>query len=299
MKVLLMKFLFLPVPICLLLAGMTASQTNAQYYSAEPPATSGGIYVSGSGEIQAKPDIVEINMRIVGKAELTDDAIVKHRDARKRVQDAFSALKIENIELAEQDLALRPGNSQEMYRAAMNGEVATSSRNPIEIASNLRLRLSKISDTKQEDLMKTIGKLLDVAQDSGAGIGPSQADMSMAYRYGRVTSGAIVTFVISDIDELREKAYRMAVDDAKARAERLAKLNNLKLGPAISIQEVLVSGEGSARPVQPWEVQSNNMELKSGEVTSETFSQSRFQVKLMVRFAIEAEGAKEKTAAVQ
>src|SRR5690606_26912063 len=145
--------------------------------------------------------------------------------------------------------------------------------------------------------MKTIGKMLDVAQDAGAGIGPSQADMSMAYRYGRATGGAIVTFVITDVAELREKAYQMAVEDAKSRAQRLARLNNLKLGPAVSVQEVLVSGESGSRPTQPWEVQSSIVELKSGEVTSDTFSQSRFQVKLMVRFAIEAE--KDKTAAVQ
>ena len=277
----------------------TANSAQSQYYSSEPPAAPGGIAVSGTGEMRAKPDIVEVNLRISGNAEITDDAIVKHRDAKQRVLDAFKALKMDNIKFDEQNLGLRPGgNAQQAYQAAMNGDTTNlSKRTQIEITSNLRLRLTDIANETQEDLMKKIGKLLDVAQDSGAAIGPSQQELSMAYRYGRMPDGVIVNFIISDVAEIREKVYQLAIEDAKKRAERLARLSGVTLGSPVSIQEVMVSGESGSRVSQPWEYVAAQAEPNKGEVSSNTFSESRFQVKLMVRFGIEEK--KEKTAAVR
>jgi uncharacterized protein YggE len=61
-----------------------------------------GISVNGNGEVYTKPDIVEINVRLHGNAELTDDAIIKHRDARGRVQKAFEGLKFNNVKTEKQ-----------------------------------------------------------------------------------------------------------------------------------------------------------------------------------------------------
>ena len=50
-------------------------------------------------------------------------------------------------------------------------------------------------------------------------------------------------FIVADLDELREKAYENAVADARARATRLAKLNHVRLGSALSVQEIQVAGD--------------------------------------------------------
>ena len=55
----------------------------------------------------------------------------------------------------------------------------------------------------------------------------------------------IVRFVISDLTELREKAYENAVADARARAQRLAKLHQVRLGAAQLIQEAQVAGDAN------------------------------------------------------
>ena len=118
------------------------------------------------------PDVVEINLRLVARGELTDDAVVKHRDARKRTLETFQALKLDNLKLEEKDLTLRPGNSQEMMQMMMWGGMQSSQnkRTQIEVGSMLRARLTNVNKLPTEDLMSTIGKLIDAAQDSGAGL---------------------------------------------------------------------------------------------------------------------------------
>ena len=48
-----------------------------------------GIAVYGTGELSARPNMVEIDLHVSGKAELTGDALVKYRDSKKRVLEAL------------------------------------------------------------------------------------------------------------------------------------------------------------------------------------------------------------------
>jgi uncharacterized protein YggE len=251
---------------------------------------SDGITVFGTGELRAKPNVVQIDLRASAKAELTDDAIVKFKDSKKRTLEAFEALKMQNLKIDEQGLALAPGNSAEIAQMMWNGIPAQNTKKPqIEIGSTLHLELAGVRDVPPEELLKTIGKLLDVAQDSGASIGPSQAEAQMAYRYGRMPTGTMVKFVLRDLSEMREKVYEKAVTDARNRAQRLAKLNAIKLGPVISVQEVQVSGdESNYVQQQPWETGSPMASSRDEpEISSSVFSEITFRVKLMVRFGID------------
>jgi hypothetical protein len=137
--------------------------------------------------------------------------------------------------------------------------------------------------------METIGKLLDTAQDSGTGVGPSQADFNMAYRYGNNLNMSIVRFVVRDLDELRETAYQQAVDDARKRAQRLARLNGVRLGDVLSVTETFVSGDDAqsnqARYYGGYPQQSATA-AEEPSLSTETFSDVTFQVRLAVRFAI-------------
>ena len=246
-----------------------------------------GISVNGNGEVYTKPDIVEINVRLHGNAELTDDAIIKHRDARERVQKAFEGLKIDNLKAEEQSLSVKPGTSKEQAQLIIRGNMpATNTPPQVEVASTMRMHVGNIPDLSLSDLMKTIGKLLDTAKDAGAAVGPSDEEVSMAYRYGRTAGGSMVRFVISNADRIREEAYQKAVDDAKARAERLAKLHNVKLGPVLGVQDVAASNDENVQRLQPWEVASDAAPTKPNEIITETMSGGSYRVRLMVRFAI-------------
>ena len=93
-------------------------------------------------------------------------------------------------------------------------------------------------------MLQLVAKLLDVAQDAGGQVGPQQEDFNPYYyrlRTSRTTG--LVRFVLEDFDKLQEEAYEKAIADARSRAERLARLSQVELGPIVAIREIAVPGE--------------------------------------------------------
>jgi uncharacterized protein YggE len=249
-----------------------------------------GIAVQGIGERVAKPNNVELELRIAGSAEIFGDALVKYRDVKRRTLEAYQALGLKNLTIDERGIALAKGDSAEAMQMAMRGQIATSTKFKVELSSSLRIQLTDVAQMPPEQVMETLGKLLDTARDSGADIGPSAAELNMAYRYGRQVSGSISKFVLQDFDDIREEAYKAAVADARARAERLASLTGLKLGRVLSVSEISVSGDEITTQSQPY---NNPNQASAGEprrglrIETDMFADIPVRVRLMVRFAIE------------
>jgi len=267
----------------------TSSAASAQYQTTA--GDSNGITVFGTGELQTLPNIVEIDLRAGGSAELTADSIVKYQDTKRRVLEAFEELKLPDLSIEEHGLSLSAGGGDAAMQMMMNGMV-TDTKTQVEISSMLRLRLNGIREKKAEEVLEIVGKLLDVAQDSGTSLGPSSAEIQMAYRYGRMSSSQMVRFIVTDLEEIREQAYESAVADARRRAERLARLNGVSLGTVLGVQEILVSGDDSStyNVYQPWSgVATQPSYADEPQLASDTFSEVPFRVRLMVRFAIAAE----------
>jgi uncharacterized protein YggE len=270
-----------------------AGDACAQNPPVATTAGSDGISVYGTGELTARPNWVEIDLNLTGKAELTLDALVKYRDAKKRVSEALEKLNIKNLSTDERGLTISAGTPLEQQQRAMNGMPPVPTKTQIEVTSVLRVCLKEVRDLPPEELMKTVGRLLDVAQDSGVTIGPSAAETYRNMRYGNYTNSAPVRFVVADLTAIREKAYEQAVADARSRAARLAKLNQVKLGPAVSVHEIAVAGDNPSSAVSnmpyvvPQQTTSNDA---AGEprLTSTNLSGIPVQVKLLVRFAIQS-----------
>jgi len=272
------------------IAALNGNRAVAQVvYGGQAQGHADGITVFGAADVIAKPDLVEISMRATANAELTADAIVKYRDAKRRILEGFDKLKLEKLKIEEIGVSLTNHTAAEAMQMAMRGMVDTNAaaKSKVEIASSLQLRVSGIKDQSIEQVMETVGKLLDAAKDSGAEIGPSAADINMAWRYGQQANSALVRFVVLDLNELREKAYESAVADARSRAERLAKLNGIRVGEVLSVQEVQVSGDEGGYTTTPWgQVVASHSKLNEPKITSDTFAEIPFRVKLMVRFGI-------------
>lgn len=267
---------------------LLAPRASAQTASADPRTE--GIAVQGIGERAAKPNQVEVDLQVAGAAELYGDALVKYRDVKRRTLESFEALKLDNLSIEERGVALARGDSAEAMQMMMRGQAPTSVKYKVELSSRLRIKLGGIAEMPAEQVLETLGKLLDTARDSGADVGPSAAEMNMAYRYGRQISGSMSRFVLQDFEGLREEAYKAAIDDARARAERLASLNGLKLGRVLSVSEVAVSGDETSTQSQP---SYDGSPSRSGEprrgarIETDLFADVPVRVRLMVRFAIE------------
>jgi uncharacterized protein YggE len=247
-----------------------------------------GITVEGSGESKSVPDIVEINLKLASKAELSDDAVIKHRDAKKRALETFKSLKLENLEVEERDLGLKAAmNMQEMRMMMWGGSSPSQNkRTQVEVGSTLRARLTGVNKLPVEELMSSIGKMLDAAQDSGGTLGMSEADTMMMGYYGwGMPNTSLVKFIVSNVKEPREKAYENAVTDARNRAERLARLSGVKLGAVVAIDELKANANNRQFFYGPPETNDEEKHEKE-EVVAETMSGGKIQVRLRVRFAL-------------
>lgn len=249
-----------------------------------------GITVSGTGEVKAKPNVVEIDLQSAGTAELTGDAIVKFRDAKRRTIEAFAKLNMKNLQVQEQGISLSNpmgANPQQMFVG--NPGQAPGAKPQVEISRAIRLVLGDIQSMPEEELMETIGKLLDTAKDSGATVGASGASALLARMYGQQISTSMATFVLDNVSELRDQANQKAMEQARSRAERLAALAGVKLGPVIFVQEVGTPGSSESSPQQMWMAiygirdTSGKDELR---VTSDKFAEIPVRVSLQVRFSI-------------
>jgi len=130
--------------------------------------------------------------------------------------------------------------------------------------------------------------VLDATKDAGGTLGASSAELTMAWRYGRTPAATTVRFVLRDLERAREQAYELAVRDARSRGERLARLNNVKLGRVASLQELHVSGDvGEVLQHNPWN-EDGAPAVQRDEISTDNLADIPVSVRLMVRFEIDA-----------
>ena len=87
----------------------------------------------------------------------------------------------------------------------------------------------------------------------------------------------LVRFVVEDFDKIQEEAYEKAIADARARAERLARLSKVELGPIVAVREVVVPGDRSANA---------DDEPARKRLETAKFQEIPVRVELLVRFEV-------------
>lgn len=243
-----------------------------------------GLSVVGKGTARARPTAAEIDLEISATAELTGDAIVKFRDAVKRVRDAFAALKLPDVSVEERGPAVSQKGAVFNPYMGIDPGASTKTRTEVQLARKLVVKVAKIGDMEEEAVLQLVGRLIDVAQDGGAQVGP-RVDPYTAYRFDLNPSSGLVRFVVEDYEKVKEEAYAKAAADARAKAERLARLNGVELGPAVAVRENVEAP--SQQRVYIYNFQQSSDEDEPGErLTSPRFQEVPVQVELAVRFAI-------------
>ena len=253
-----------------------------------------GITVRGEGTASARPNRFEIELSISAASELTADAIVKYRDARRRVLDAFEALKLENVGVEERGLLV--GEKGTEFNPYYGGMPQSNSRTraEVQLSRKLVVRASEIREMDEEVVLQLVGRLLDVAQDAGAQVGSgSPNSFNYYYGYPQQSGGGLVRFVLEGYDELLDRAFEAAIDDARTRAERLAKLGGVELGAVLGVRELSVPGasDASKNPTSPFFMPPPPEDEDENEAPVDRLVSDRFQaipvrVELQVRFEV-------------
>ena len=265
-----------------LAAGCAASPARAQFFDgsmggnvAAPAANIEGFTVVGRGQLSAKPDLVEVDLDVTASSELTADAIVKYRDAKRRIHDAFAALKLKNLTIEERGLLVdQKGQMQSPY--FFDFQPNNRAKTEVQLSRKLVVKASDLRKMDEEGVLQLVGRLLDVAQDAGAKVGPPNMNPYYYYRFGGSPTTGLARFVVEDFDKLQEEAYEKAIADARSRAERLARLSKVELGPIVAVREVMVSGDrvgGDDEPVRK-------------RLETSKFHDIPIRVELLVRFQV-------------
>jgi uncharacterized protein len=243
-----------------------------------------GIAVAGKATVMARPNLVEIDLSVSASSELTADAIVKYRDARRKLRDAFTALKLANIAVEERGLKVdQKGSGYSPYFFDYNPNQRTKTE--VELTRKLVVRGTDIRKMDEDAVLQFVAKLLDVAQDAGGHVGPQQQNDYYSWRFGGGGGNSLVRFVVEDFDKLQEEAYEKAIADARARAERLARLSKIELGPIVAVREVVVPGDMGSNSNQDDE-QPNRKRLETSK-----FQEVPVRVELIVRFEVNSKPA--------
>ncbi len=180
-----------------------------------------------------------MSARLSAEAELATDASVKFRDAKKRALAAITALKNAKLSIISGGVTVATGMDSRNQQLMMMRGFATenSGGQKVRITETDRIILAEADKLESDELLGSLLKLLDSAKDAGFNF--TQPVTNDYYEMqARAQEGQVVfQFKLPDTAALRKKAYKAALDDAKARAQDLAELSSIKLGRIISVQE--------------------------------------------------------------
>ena len=252
-----------------------------------------GISVSGVGVAKGKPTMVEIGAKLSGDGELAADASVKYNDLKKKAIAALEALKDPNLTLEFTGPVVGLATDAAAQMRVMQGNPGGDTvKQKVEISEQVRLILKNADQLEPDKLIAIVLKVLDTAKDAGLQVGNVPTNyIQMQIRAQTGQGGdSIVVFKIPDRTELESQAYEKAVADARAKAERIAKLSGVKLGRIAYVGDqgaaqdpnsqqsllAMIYGSGAATPAP-----------ETKEVESSSLTDIPVTVRLTVRFDIE------------
>ena len=194
---------------CLSLAFSLAAQPLA----AQEPGPQRGLTVVGTGEVRAKPDLAVVRLGVVSQAATARAALDANNEAMAALLGA-----LERQQIAERDVQTSQFVVQPRYQHDPEG------RDPPRIDG---YEVSNQVAVTVRDLDR-LGEVLDEAVSVGS------------------NNILGVEFGLADPEPRRDEARRLAVEDARRKAEIYAEAAGLALGPVRSISEEVRPG-----PPQP------------------------------------------------
>jgi uncharacterized protein YggE len=221
-------------------------QTIVNTPSASAPTR--GISVSGVGKANGKPNVARSTIGVEARAGTADAAIA---EVNARMAQVIAAVKQAGVSAADIRTSTLSLNFERNYEqppqpmqmapaptmapatspgAAPAGKPKAAPASPDAPAPQIKLPQGFYTATNNVEVtirnLDLVGKVLSAATSAGAN-----------QLYG-------LRFEIEDPSPLQAEARKEAVADARQRAERLAQLSGVKLGPAQSITEVDGGGSG-------------------------------------------------------
>jgi uncharacterized protein YggE len=192
-----------------LLAGLTGCKTGV--VTAEtPPVTVNvnnqqGIWVNGQGTVTVTPDIATVNLGVSAKASTVAEAQSQAATAMDKV---IAALKSNGV--ADKDIQTRYFSIQQLTRYDNNSQQSVVTGYMVSNTVTVKIRV-----------MDKVGSIIDKVAVAGGD-------------YTRING---ISFSVDKPEQYYANARTKAMEDAKTKAEQLAKLSGVALGKATYVSE--------------------------------------------------------------
>jgi uncharacterized protein YggE len=192
--------------------------------------------VTGSGEVQARPDQVAVTLGAVAQEKDASEAQAKVSDIVGRIIGGIRDLGVADEQIATVQLSLTPVYSQPPERRSRDWRPEITG---YRASNSVRVTLDDLS---------LVGKVIDAGIEAGA---------------NNVES---LRFQLKDDTAARAQALERAVAQARAKAGAIAKAMDIRLEGVLDVQEssgyspveyrmqARAAGAGAATPVQPGEL---------------------------------------------
>jgi uncharacterized protein YggE len=200
-----------------------------------------GITVSGFGKVNGKPDVARTTIGVEARAGTAEEAIA---DVNSRMARVIAAVKQAGVADADVRTATLSLNFERSY------EPQPPQPPPVPAVAPAAPGKIKSADARPEAVVAPPPKLPEGFYTAQNNIELTMRNLDAA---GKVVSAATsaganqlfgIRFEIEEPSGLLAEARKMAVADARRRAEALAQLAGVKLGPAISIVELDAGAPG-------------------------------------------------------
>jgi uncharacterized protein YggE len=193
------------------------------------------ITVTGRGEASSAPNLAHVSVGVVTQSKTAADALAQNNAAMQRLMDALKARGIESRDVQTSSFHVSPQyphDDQGRQPPRISG---------YQVSNQVRIRVRQID---------RLGAVLDQLVQEGA---------NQVHGVG---------FEIAEPEALLDGARTRAMENARRKAELLAKAAGVRLGRPLSIQE----GHGAVPPPMPMyrmAAQESSVPIASGEQTVE------------------------------
>lgn len=212
-----------------------------------------GISVNGVGKANGRPNVARSTIGVEARAGTADEAIAEVNQRMSQVIAAVKQAGVADADIRTSTLSLNFERSYESPRpefAPAAAPVAAPAVAPTAAPAG-KPKAAGVSVPKAEAVPTP--PLVKLPQGFYTATNSVEVTIRNLDSAGKVLSAATaaganqlygVRFEIEDPSALQGEARKKAVEDARARAERLAQLAGVKLGPAVSITELDGGGGG-------------------------------------------------------
>jgi uncharacterized protein YggE len=220
-----------PLAVVAILVGPWVFLWSPQLQGAESKRLS----VTGNGRVEARPDVMELTATVTGSAEMTSDALKKFRDNRRRGTEAINKLKIEGLAIKGSGVTVLSNAAMQQMQQVFGAGGQQVQAGHTTFSETLSVVVNGIDRLSDEQIQELTAKILDAAKDAGLTIG-QPVDPRRYYDYNSYRP-QIVFFRLDKPEESRQKALDLAAQDARNKAEQMAKRLNVSLGKALAARD--------------------------------------------------------------